>query len=75
MPFSSIRKLTPFANQAKKEGKSVYHLNIGAPDVLTPKAFFQAIKEADVDVLSYSPPPKGFPNYWKQMPNTSKKSA
>lgn len=55
MPFSSIRKLTPFANQAKKEGKSVYHLNIGAPDVLTPKAFFQAIKEADVDVLSYSP--------------------
>ena len=55
MPFSSIRKLTPFANQAKKEGKSVYHLNIGAPDVLTPKDFFQAIKEADVDVLSYSP--------------------
>ena len=60
MPFSSIRKLTPFANQAKKEGKSVYHLNIGAPDVVTPKAFFQAIKEADLDVLSY-PPSQGIP--------------
>ena len=55
MPFSSIRKLTPFANEAKKNGKTVYHLNIGAPDVKTPKTFFQAIKDVDVEVLSYAP--------------------
>jgi aspartate aminotransferase len=36
MPASPIRKLVPYAEQAKKEGKTVYHLNIGQPDIETP---------------------------------------
>ncbi|MDQ0508536.1 Aspartate aminotransferase [Aedoeadaptatus ivorii] len=55
MPYSAIRKLTPYAQKAKEEGKKVYHLNIGAPDVETPKEFFEAIKNIDMDVLSYAP--------------------
>ena len=42
MPYSAIRKLTPYANKAKEAGKKVYHLNIGAPDVETPQEFFDA---------------------------------
>ena len=37
MPASPIRKLVPYADKAKKEGKSVFHLNIGQPDIKTPK--------------------------------------
>ncbi|HEY9533004.1 MAG TPA: pyridoxal phosphate-dependent aminotransferase, partial [Mucilaginibacter sp.] len=36
MPASPIRKLTPYADQAKLDGKTVYHLNIGQPDIETP---------------------------------------
>ena len=45
MPASPIRKLTPFADQAKKDGKKVYHLNIGQPDIATPEGMLNAIKE------------------------------
>ena len=55
MPFSSIRKLTPLAKEAKAQGKKIYHLNIGAPDVKTPEAYFEAIKKENVEVLGYSP--------------------
>lgn len=55
MPSSPIRKLVPFANAAKKQGKKIYHLNIGQPDIKTPKAAFDAVKNADLEVLSYSP--------------------
>ena len=55
MPSSPIRKLVPFANAAKKQGKKIYHLNIGQPDIKTPKAAFDAIKNADLEVLAYSP--------------------
>lgn len=55
LPFSAIRKLTPYADAAKKAGKKVYHLNIGAPDVETPQEFFDAIKAVDLDVLTYAP--------------------
>ncbi|MGK0388634.1 MAG: aspartate aminotransferase [Maribacter sp.] len=55
MPSSPIRKLVPFANAAKKQGKKIYHLNIGQPDIKTPKAAFDAIRDADLEVLSYSP--------------------
>ena len=44
MPSSPIRKLVPFAEQAKKEGKTVYHLNIGQPDIETPQVALDAIK-------------------------------
>ena len=44
MQESPIRKLVPIAQKAKKEGRKVYHLNIGQPDIPTPPAFFEAVK-------------------------------
>lgn len=55
MPASPIRKLTPFADQAKKEGKKVYHLNIGQPDIATPEGMLNAIKNIDFNVWAYTP--------------------
>jgi aspartate aminotransferase len=55
LPASPIRKLAPFADAAKQRGTRVYNLNIGQPDIATPREFFQAIQEADLRVLSYSP--------------------
>jgi aspartate aminotransferase len=55
MPASPIRKLTPFADQAKKDGKKVYHLNIGQPDIATPTGMLNAIKNIDFDVWAYTP--------------------
>jgi len=57
LPASPIRKLAPFADAAKKKGIKVFHLNIGQPDIPTPPQFFQAIQNANLDVLSYSPSP------------------
>lgn len=54
MPASPIRKLVPYAEAAKKRGTRVYHLNIGQPDIETPPAFFEAIRNADIKVLEYS---------------------
>lgn len=54
MQLSPIRKLVPLAEEAKKKGKKVYHLNIGQPDIETPKEFYQAIKNYDQDVLAYA---------------------
>lgn len=54
MPASPIRKLVPYAEGAKKRGIHVYHLNIGQPDVETPPQFFEAINNANLDVLEYS---------------------
>lgn len=54
LPASPIRKLAPFAEQAKARGSKVYHLNIGQPDIETPPEFFQAIADANVKVLAYS---------------------
>jgi aspartate aminotransferase len=53
MPASPIRKLIPFAEEAKKRGIKIYHLNIGQPDIPTPKEFIQAVKNYDQDVLAY----------------------
>jgi aspartate aminotransferase len=55
MPASPIRKLTPFADKAKKDGKKVYHLNIGQPDIATPEGMLNAIKNIDFDVWAYTP--------------------
>ncbi|MCL3779966.1 pyridoxal phosphate-dependent aminotransferase [Prolixibacteraceae bacterium JC049] len=55
MPESPIRKLVPFANKAKSEGKKVYHLNIGQPDIATPAEALAAIKNIDREILEYSP--------------------
>ncbi len=54
MPESPIRKLVPYAEQAIKDGKSIYHLNIGQPDIKTPEAALKAVKENDIEILSYS---------------------
>ena len=54
LPESPIRKLVPYAEQAKKRGTKVYHLNIGQPDIPTPPQFFQAIQDANIEVLAYS---------------------
>jgi aspartate aminotransferase len=55
MPASPIRKLTPFADKAKLEGKKVYHLNIGQPDIETPTGMINAIKNIDFKVWAYTP--------------------
>ncbi len=55
MPFSPIRKLTPLADDAKKRGIHVYHLNIGQPDIETPGEMFDAIAKFREKVLSYGP--------------------
>ncbi len=54
MPESPIRKLVPFAEQAIKKGKHIYHLNIGQPDIKTPEIALQAVRNNDVEILSYS---------------------
>lgn len=54
MPESPIRKLVPYADIAKKNGNKVYHLNIGQPDIKTPKVALDAVKNANIDVLEYS---------------------
>jgi aspartate aminotransferase len=43
MPESPIRKLVPYSEKAKKEGKKVYHLNIGQPDIATPQSMIDAM--------------------------------
>jgi aspartate aminotransferase len=54
MPASPIRKLVPYAEAAKKKGIKVYHLNIGQPDIETPPAILNAVKNAEIKVLEYS---------------------
>ena len=54
VPASPIRKLVPYSEAAKKAGKTVYHLNIGQPDIQTPEAALQAIHNFDDKVLEYS---------------------
>ncbi|WP_156308309.1 pyridoxal phosphate-dependent aminotransferase [Sphingobacterium endophyticum] len=55
MPASPIRKLTPFADQAKREGKKIYHLNIGQPDIETPEIMLNALKNIEFKVWAYTP--------------------
>jgi aspartate aminotransferase len=54
MPASPIRKLVPFAEEAKKKGRKVYHLNIGQPDIKTPEIALDAIKNLKETVIEYS---------------------
>jgi aspartate aminotransferase len=54
MPASPIRKLVPYAEAAKKRGVKVYHLNIGQPDIETPKMALDAVRHFDFKVLEYS---------------------
>ncbi|MFP4845312.1 pyridoxal phosphate-dependent aminotransferase [Winogradskyella sp. PE311] len=54
MPQSPIRKLVPFAEEAHKQGKTVYYLNIGQPDIKTPSLALDAVKVHSLDILAYS---------------------
>jgi len=54
MPASPIRKLVPFAEEAKRKGRKVYHLNIGQPDIPTPEIALNAIKNLEDRVIEYS---------------------
>ena len=54
MPESPIRKLVPFAESAKKRGTKVYHLNIGQPDIKTPQIALDAVKNNNIETLSYA---------------------
>ena len=54
MPASPIRKLVPYAEKAKTQGTTVYHLNIGQPDIETPEVALNAVKNLDRKVIEYS---------------------
>ena len=54
MPASPIRKLVPFAEEAKRKGRKVYHLNIGQPDIPTPEVALNALRSISQKVIEYS---------------------
>ena len=66
MPASPIRKLVPFAEQAKIRGRKVYHLNIGQPDIETPPAMLDAVRNMDLKVVEYSHS-AGFESYRRKL--------
>ena len=66
MPESPIRKLVPYAEAAVKNGKKIYQLNIGQPDIKTPEVALNAVKSNDIDVLSYSHS-AGFESYRNKL--------
>ncbi|MEI3802111.1 MULTISPECIES: pyridoxal phosphate-dependent aminotransferase [Chitinophaga] len=66
MPSSPIRKLVPFAEAAKKKGVKVYHLNIGQPDIETPKPVLDAVRHSEFKILEYSHS-AGFESYRRKL--------
>lgn len=72
MPASPIRKLVPYAEKAKKAGKTVYHLNIGQPDIETPQVALDAIHNFDHKVIEYSHS-AGFESYRVKLAETYQK--
>ncbi|HLP54179.1 MAG TPA: pyridoxal phosphate-dependent aminotransferase [Fluviicola sp.] len=72
MPASPIRKLVPYAEKAKKAGKIVYHLNIGQPDIETPKVALDAVRNFDHKVIEYSHS-AGFESYRNNLATTYQK--
>lgn len=72
MPASPIRKLVPYAEKAKKAGKTVYHLNIGQPDIETPQVALDAIRNFDQRVIEYSHS-AGFESYRVKLAETYRK--
>ena len=67
LPASPIRKLTPYATDAKNRGIHVYHLNIGQPDIRTPEAVLDRVRNLDMDVLAYGPS-EGLDEYRSTLP-------
>ena len=67
-PESPIRKLAPFAVQAKSRGIKIYNVNIGQPDIHTPNDFYDAIRDNAEKVLAYGPS-DGLPTFVKSLEN------
>ena len=55
--LSPMRKFHPYAVAAQAKGRRIYHLNIGQPDIETPKTYFEAVRHFDLPVLEYAPSP------------------
>ena len=55
IPASPIRKLVPYADQAKLKGIKVYHLNIGQPDIPTPHLALEVVRRTRLSVIEYTP--------------------
>ena len=72
MPASPIRKLVPYAEKAIAKGKEIFHLNIGQPDIATPKIAMDAVKNTDISVLAYSHS-AGFESYRRKLTGYYKK--
>jgi aspartate aminotransferase len=72
MPPSPIRKLVPFAEEAKRKGRIVYHLNIGQPDIKTPDTAMNAIRSITKPVLEYSHS-AGYESYRRKLADSYKK--
>jgi len=68
MPESPIRKLVPFAEAAIKKGRKIYQLNIGQPDIKTPTVALDAVRNHNIEVLSYSHS-AGFEGYRNKLAN------
>lgn len=66
MPESPIRKLVPYAEAASARGVKIYQLNIGQPDIETPQVALDAVKNHDIEVLSYSHS-AGFDSYRSKL--------
>lgn len=66
MPASPIRKLVPYADAAKGRGTNIFHLNIGQPDIETPKGMLDAIRNIDFNVWAYTHS-EGTPSYRKKL--------
>lgn len=66
--LSPIRKFYPYQVECKKQGKKIYPLNIGQPDIKTPDAYFEAIKNFNAPVLEYAPSP-GIPEMIEAVKN------
>ena len=54
MPASPVRKLVPYALQAKQKGIKVYHLNIGQPDIKTPETALAAVRNNHLEIMDYA---------------------
>ena len=74
MPESPIRKLVPYAEEAEKQGKKVFYLNIGQPDIKTPTVAINAVKNHSLDILAYSRS-EGSENYRVKIAEYYKKNS
>ena len=73
LKISPIRRLIPYADEAKAKGKKVYHLNIGQPDIKTPEEYFEAVRNFHPSTVAYQPSQgiielrEAISNYYKAM--------